>query len=272
MCNARLAEPEGLGWLALAGDPEQDLVRGVGMTSAPTRLTPAGLAPCSLWGSGHTCMPRSLGQPSPRTAPALPAAAGCIQKRFAAVTYGAMFHSHKSGCSAHTVTHPLLLNTVQSRGEDSGLLLKNKQTNKHFTFCLQSKMVSVKSRHQVYLCWKYQVTLWVLVDACLKYKLQEVLFTTKTKEITKQDKTDRRYSYLHKSKFVKERRKVCVLTLLMQEENGWKIFTTHLWLRWPLDTNVCGPAYVLYCWGIRPSHLRHQFEGKVPQEKQPGLK
>lgn len=53
----------------------------------------------------------------------------------------------------------------------------------------------------------------------LKHKLREVLFVSKAKEITKQDKADRRYSYIHNSKFDKEMRKVCILTLLIQAEN-----------------------------------------------------
>lgn len=56
-----------------------------------------------------------------------------------------------------------------------------------------------------------------------------MLFTTRAKEITKQNKTDRRYSYFHKSRFVKEGRRVHVQTLL-NTSRKWleNIYYAHL--------------------------------------------
>lgn len=45
-----------------------------------------------------------------------------------------------------------------------------------------------------------------------------MLFVTKAKKIAKQEKTDGRVSYRHESKYVKERRKVYVPTLLIQQK------------------------------------------------------
>lgn len=103
----------------------------------------------------------------------------------------------------------------------------------------------------------------------LKYKLWEVLFTTKIKEITKEDRTDRRYSYLLKSKFEKERRKVCALILLIQAENCWKIFTTHLWLKrpWtPVSTNLYMCLTVeIFGHHVSDTHLKGKFFRKSSQ-------
>lgn len=58
------------------------------------------------------------------------------------------------------------------------------------------------------------------------------MFTNKAKENTRQDKTDRTYSYLDESKFINEKRKNCILTMLIQAQNCCETFTTHLWLKY----------------------------------------
>lgn len=90
--------------------------------------------------------------------------------------------------------------------------------------------MSVKSRQSVSLLDIPGYTLisggCFLKRKLLKFKLWEVLLTNK--KITKQDKTDRTFSYLNEGKITNEKIKICILRILIQTKNSYETITTYL--------------------------------------------